>query len=181
VDTNHDEIADSKSKTRARGVGTLTVHGPAFLGQQSKDLFRKLGGRTGKTQKGMAAQSLVGSCWSGSRRQTVIEREAKRPTNSNATNITKNVSFLICGLKIKDRAAVCPVTKRPLCLPTADGASAAVGWNARQFGKQLWPAKTFLSLHANTRTQKAILERQTCVLDKTIFSFLTFQLLGPFP
>ena len=49
LDTGHDEITNSKSKRRTRGVGTFTVNGTAFLGQQSKDLFGKLGGRTGKT------------------------------------------------------------------------------------------------------------------------------------
>jgi hypothetical protein len=36
----------------------------------------------------------------------------------------KNVSFIIYGIKIKDRAAVCPITKRPLYIPAENGKSA---------------------------------------------------------
>jgi hypothetical protein len=50
-------------------------------------------------------------------------RRIECPQSSDATNITKNVSFIIYGVKIKDRAAVCPITKRPLFLPAADGVS----------------------------------------------------------
>jgi hypothetical protein len=49
LDMSHDKIVDSKSKRRVQVVGTFVVDGRAFLGQQSKDLFGELGGRTGKT------------------------------------------------------------------------------------------------------------------------------------
>ena len=53
------------------------------------------------------------------------ERQIEAPQSSDATNITKNVSFLICGgMKTKDRAEIFPITKRPLYLPAVDGASA---------------------------------------------------------
>jgi hypothetical protein len=53
------------------------------------------------------------------------ERRIEVPQSGDATNIAKNVSFVTCGIKIKDRAAVCPITKRPLCMPAAnDGESA---------------------------------------------------------
>jgi hypothetical protein len=51
-------------------------------------------------------------------------RRIEIPQSSDATNVTKNVSFVIYGIKVKDRAAVCPITKRPLCIPAANGESA---------------------------------------------------------
>jgi hypothetical protein len=50
-------------------------------------------------------------------------RRVEVPQSSDATNITKNVSFIIYGIKIKDRAAVCPITKRPLYIPAENGES----------------------------------------------------------
>jgi hypothetical protein len=44
--------------------------------------------------------------------------------SSDATVISKNVSFIIYGIKIKDRAAVCPITKHPLYLLAANGQTA---------------------------------------------------------
>ena len=52
------------------------------------------------------------------------EQRIEVPQSSDATNITKNVSFIIYGIKIKDRAAVCPITKRPLYIPAENGESA---------------------------------------------------------
>jgi hypothetical protein len=52
------------------------------------------------------------------------ERRIEVPQSSDATNITKNVSFIIYGIKIKDRAAVCPIIKRPLYIPAENGESA---------------------------------------------------------
>jgi hypothetical protein len=52
------------------------------------------------------------------------ERRIEVPQSSDATNITKNVSFIIYGIKIKDRAAVCPIMKRPLNIPANNGKSA---------------------------------------------------------
>jgi hypothetical protein len=52
------------------------------------------------------------------------ERRIDMPQSSDATIISKNVSFIIYGIKIKDRAAVCPITKRPLYLPAENGQSA---------------------------------------------------------
>jgi hypothetical protein len=46
------------------------------------------------------------------------------PLSSDARNITKNLSIIIYGIKIKDRAAVCPITKRPLYIPDKNGKSA---------------------------------------------------------
>jgi hypothetical protein len=51
-------------------------------------------------------------------------RRIEIPQSSDATNITKNVSFVICGTKVMDRAALCPITKRPLHVPAANGESA---------------------------------------------------------
>jgi hypothetical protein len=48
------------------------------------------------------------------------ERRIEIPQSCDATNITKNVSFIIYGIKVKDRAAHCPITKRPLYLPASD-------------------------------------------------------------
>jgi hypothetical protein len=45
-------------------------------------------------------------------------------SSSDATIISKNMSFIIYGIKIKDRAAVCPITKHPLDLPADNGQSA---------------------------------------------------------
>jgi hypothetical protein len=53
------------------------------------------------------------------------ERRMEVPLSSGAIIILKNMSFLIFGIKIKDRAAVCPITKRPLYLPAAN-------WKAAQ-------------------------------------------------
>jgi hypothetical protein len=52
------------------------------------------------------------------------ERRIEVPQSSDTTNITKNVSFIIYGIKINDRAAVCPITKRPLDIPAENDKSA---------------------------------------------------------
>ena len=57
--------------------------------------------------------------------EAVKERRIEAPqSTSDATNITKNVSLLIYGMKTKDRAAIFPITRRPLYRPAVDGASA---------------------------------------------------------
>jgi hypothetical protein len=57
LNASHDKITDSKSMRRATDsksmrraqfVGTIAVKGTTFLGQQWKDLFGELSGRTGK-------------------------------------------------------------------------------------------------------------------------------------
>jgi hypothetical protein len=70
------------------------------------------------------------------------ERCIKVPQSSDATNIAKNVSFIAHGIKNKDRAAVCPITKRPLCMPAAnDGESAKT---AVQSYENCTPAKIII-------------------------------------
>ena len=73
------------------------------------------------------------------------ERRIEIPQSSDATNITKNVSFIIYGIKIKDRSGVCPITKRPLCLPAVDGES----------------AKTFVQSSENCTILKCIIGQET--------------------
>jgi hypothetical protein len=51
-------------------------------------------------------------------------RRIEMPQSSDATNITKNVSFIIYGIKVKDRAGVCPMSKRHLYIRGTDGESA---------------------------------------------------------
>jgi hypothetical protein len=50
------------------------------------------------------------------------ERRLCYPQSCDTTNITKNMSICMYGIKIVDRAARCPVSKRPLWLQVEDGA-----------------------------------------------------------
>jgi hypothetical protein len=54
----------------------------------------------------------------------VKEQRVEIPQSSDATIISKGLLIIIYGIKIKDRAAVCPITKRPLYLPADNGQSA---------------------------------------------------------
>jgi hypothetical protein len=60
---------------------------------------------------------------------TALFEEAKKrritmPQSCDGTQVSKNLGVIIYGIKIADRAAVCPLSKRPVWLHEADGQSA---------------------------------------------------------
>jgi hypothetical protein len=60
----------------------------------------------------------VGAC---GLKKDAEERRLCYPQSCDTTNITKNMSIMMYGFKIVDRAARCPVSKRPLWLHAAEG------------------------------------------------------------
>jgi hypothetical protein len=61
---------------------------------------------------------VVGAC---GLRQAAKERRLCKPQSCDTTNITKNMSICMYGFKVVDRAAICPVSKRPLWLQAEEG------------------------------------------------------------
>jgi hypothetical protein len=61
---------------------------------------------------------VVGAC---GLRQGAKERRLCKPQSCGTTNITKNMSICMYGFKVTNRAAICPVSKRPLWLQAEEG------------------------------------------------------------